>query len=139
MNDAVAYLSRAIRQGRGLDKADLVLKGGRVFDLVTGELRVGVSQTLVVRALAQAAQLPAATLAARIMGEWTPSPEWYSALLSHERTDDDRSRPYPFFLASPLADVTRPDDSEYGTVLALNRYVVTAASISVQFFNPLTS
>ena len=70
--------------------------------LVTGELRVGVSQTLVVRALAQAAQLPAATLAARIMGEWTPSPEWYSALLSHERTDDDRSRPYPFFLASPL-------------------------------------
>lgn len=42
-------------------------------------------------------------------------------------------------LDSPLADVTRPDDSEYGTVLALNRYVVTAASISVQFFNPLTS
>jgi DNA ligase-1 len=70
--------------------------------LVTGELRVGVSQTLVVRALAQAAQLPPATLAARIMGEWTPSPEWYSALLSHERTDGDRSRPYPFFLASPL-------------------------------------
>ena len=38
------------------------------------------------------------------MGEWTPSPEWYAALLSHERTDDDRSRPYPFFLASPLED-----------------------------------
>jgi DNA ligase-1 len=72
--------------------------------LVTGELRVGVSQTLVVRALAQAAQLPPATLAARIMGEWSPTADWYAALLSHERTDDDRSRPYPFFLASPLED-----------------------------------
>ena len=72
--------------------------------LVTGELRVGVSQTLVVRALGLAAQLPPATIAARIMGEWSPTPDWYAALLSHERTDDDRSRPYPFFLASPLED-----------------------------------
>ncbi|MBV9287567.1 MAG: adenine deaminase [Hyphomicrobiales bacterium] len=38
MSDAVAFLSRAIAQGQGLDKADLVLKGGRIFDLVTGEL-----------------------------------------------------------------------------------------------------
>ena len=38
MNDAVAYLSRAIEQGRGLAQADLVLKGGRFFDLVSGEL-----------------------------------------------------------------------------------------------------
>ena len=36
------------------------------------------------------------------MGEWTPTAEWYAALLSREDTDDDRSRPYPFFLASPL-------------------------------------
>ena len=38
MSDAIAYLARAIEQGRGLTRADLVLKGGRVFDLVTGEL-----------------------------------------------------------------------------------------------------
>ncbi len=38
MSDAIAYLSRAIEQGRGLADADLVLKGGRVFDLVRGEL-----------------------------------------------------------------------------------------------------
>ena len=73
-----------------------------LLKILTGELRVGVSQTLVVRALAQAAKLPATTIAARIMGEWTPAPEWFAALLSHEHTDDDRSRPYPFFLASPL-------------------------------------
>ena len=33
-----AFLPRAIEQGRGLAAADLVLKGGRVFDLVRGEL-----------------------------------------------------------------------------------------------------
>jgi adenine deaminase len=37
MTDA-AFLARAIAQGRGRDKADLVLKGGRVYDLVSGEL-----------------------------------------------------------------------------------------------------
>jgi len=75
-----------------------------LLKILTGELRVGVSQTLVVRALAQAAALPVTTLAARIMGEWTPTPDWFAALLSHEHTDEDRSRPYPFSLASPLED-----------------------------------
>ena len=38
MSDAIAGLARAIEQGRGLAEADIVLKGGRVFDLVTGAL-----------------------------------------------------------------------------------------------------
>src|SRR5580658_5256786 len=38
MSDAIAFLSRAIEQGQGLDQADIVLKGGRIFDLVGGEL-----------------------------------------------------------------------------------------------------
>ena len=38
MSDAIAFLSRAIEQGQALAAADLVLKGGRIFDLVTGEL-----------------------------------------------------------------------------------------------------
>jgi adenine deaminase len=33
-----AFLARAVAQGRGAEPADLVLKGGRVFDLVSGEL-----------------------------------------------------------------------------------------------------
>ena len=41
MSDAIAFLSRAIEQGRGLAEADLVIKGGRVFDLVSGELLAG--------------------------------------------------------------------------------------------------
>ena len=38
MSDAIAFLRRAIEQGQGLAEADLVLKGGRIFDLVSGEL-----------------------------------------------------------------------------------------------------
>ena len=38
MSDAVAFLSRAIEQGQGLAKADVVLKRGRIFDLVGGDL-----------------------------------------------------------------------------------------------------
>jgi DNA ligase 1 len=75
-----------------------------LLKMVTGELRVGVSQTLVVRALAQAAALPVATVAARLMGDWTSSPEWFTSLLAQEATDVDQSRPYPFFLASPLEE-----------------------------------
>jgi len=73
-----------------------------LLKILTGELRVGVSHTLVVRALAQRAALPATTIAARMMGDWTPTAEWFTGLLSREPTSEDRSRPYPFFLASPL-------------------------------------
>jgi DNA ligase-1 len=75
-----------------------------LLKILTGELRVGVSQTLVVRALGQAADLPPTTVAARLMGDWTPDARWFDGLLSHEHTDEDQSRPYPFFLASPLEE-----------------------------------
>ena len=38
------------------------------------------------------------------MGDWTPNPAFFASVLSPEQTDDDRSRPYPFYLASPLED-----------------------------------
>ena len=75
-----------------------------LLKLITGEFRVGVSQTLVVRALAQASGLPVATVAARLMGDWTPTADWFASLISPESTDVDQSRPYPFFLASPLEE-----------------------------------
>ena len=81
-----------------------------LFKLLTGELRLGVSQTLVVRALAQWADLPPATMAARLMGEWTPSSEWFASLLSRQVTDEDLSRPYPFYLASPIEEHIDPAD-----------------------------
>ena len=83
---------------RGLDRWQRFT----LLKLLTGELRVGVSQTLVVRALAETASLPATTIAARLMGDWTPSAEWFTSLLSPGLTSDDLSRPYPFALASPI-------------------------------------
>lgn len=70
--------------------------------LITGAFRVGVSQDLVVRALSQVAEIPAATLSHRLMGEWLPDAAFYGALISKEETDTQISRPYPFCLAHPL-------------------------------------
>ena len=70
--------------------------------LLTGAFRVGVSQPLVVRALAAVSGVPRATIAHRLMGRWQPTPPGTTGLLAAERADDDPSRPYPFFLASPL-------------------------------------
>jgi DNA ligase-1 len=69
--------------------------------LLTAELRVGVSATLVVRALAEVAGVGQAVMAHRVMGDWEPSAAFFSGLLQPD-TAFDPSRPYPFFLASPL-------------------------------------
>jgi DNA ligase-1 len=83
-----------------------------LFKLLSGEFRTGVSQTLVVRAIAEAASLPADVVAARITGDWTPSADWYRSVVTADVTDADRSRPYPFFLASPLDAVAGALDLE---------------------------
>lgn len=70
--------------------------------LITGEFRVGVSQLLVVRALAQVSGLPTDTISHRLMGTWEPTPLFYASLVRPDAGDADISRPYPFFLAHPL-------------------------------------
>jgi DNA ligase 1 len=70
--------------------------------LLTGELRVGVSQTLVERALAQVAGVPPPVIAHRLMGAWEPTAPFYEGLFSPGAPGEDGSRPYPFYLASPL-------------------------------------
>ena len=70
--------------------------------LLTGEFRVGVSHTLVVRAVAQYAGLSTAAVEHRLMGAWEPSAAAFLALVGPEGAGDDPSRPYPFCLASPL-------------------------------------
>jgi DNA ligase-1 len=70
--------------------------------LITGAWRVGVSQDLVVRALGQASGVAAPVLAHRLMGDWSPSAEFFDWLTGPETGDSDVSRPYPFCLAHPL-------------------------------------
>lgn len=72
--------------------------------LITGAFRVGVSRTLVTRALAQVADLEPAIMAHRLMGTWQPTAETYARLLASEDAASDPARPYPFFLASPTED-----------------------------------
>ncbi len=70
--------------------------------LITGGFRVGVGKTLVVRALAAAAAIPAPEMAHRLMGEWQPTAAEYLRLTSADSAPATRSAPYPFYLAYQL-------------------------------------
>ena len=72
--------------------------------LLTGELRVGVSELLVTRALAEVLDISRADVARRMMGEWRPSAAFWEGLASGEAPASDPSAPYPFYLASPLEE-----------------------------------
>jgi len=72
--------------------------------LITGGFRVGVSKTLVHRALAEVAGVEPAVMAHRLMGEWQPTAAQFRALLATETERDDPARPYPFCLAYPLEE-----------------------------------
>lgn len=68
--------------------------------LVTGSFRVGVSQSLVVRALAQVSGIEKEVVAHRLMGNWSPNADFYLGLIDGANTAAaDLSRPYPFCLA----------------------------------------
>ena len=73
-----------------------------VNKLMTGSLRVGVSQVLLARAVAAHAGLPRALVLHRLMGEWTPDERFWSDLVAEDSGETVVSRPYPFCLASPL-------------------------------------
>ncbi len=70
--------------------------------LVTGSFRVGVSQSLVVRALAQVSGIEKEIIAHRLMGTWSPNADFYLNMLEASAEDADLSRPFPFHLAHQL-------------------------------------
>ena len=70
--------------------------------LITGEFRVGVSQLLVTRALAQVSGVEPSVISHRLMGDWQPTADFVQQLLAKDTADADISRPYPFCLAHPL-------------------------------------
>ncbi len=84
--------------------------------LITGAFRVGVSQLLVTRALSQLSELPTDIIAHRLMGEWTPTPEFFRELLDPALDTDETpiARPYPFHLAHqadfPIEDLGKVVD-----------------------------
>lgn len=82
--------------------------------LMMGSFRIGVSQTLVVRALAEATHIEPGIMAHRLMGKWSPAETTYEELILHENKNDDASQPYPFYLAyaieGSVADLGDPQD-----------------------------
>jgi DNA ligase 1 len=70
----------------------------------TGGFRIGVSQSLVVNALAKVFNLPSSVIAHRISGNWDPVNIAFNELLSQEHVSADWSKPYPFYLAYALED-----------------------------------
>ena len=74
--------------------------------LISANFRVGVSRSLLVRALARVANVDESVMAHRMTGPWKPTGADFQRLLAESDDDADANlgRPYPFLLAHPLAD-----------------------------------
>ncbi len=70
--------------------------------LITGGFRIGVSQNLLIQALATHTGLSQAQVAHRLMGNWNPEKVSLEELLHQDNQGEDQSKPYPFFLANPI-------------------------------------
>ena len=77
------------------------------FKLLTGGFRVGVSKTLVLKALGQQLGIDPTRLAHRSMGNWTPQTTTLSELLIEADGNEDLTKPYPFYLAYALEATPR--------------------------------
>ena len=80
--------------------------------MIGGTFRVGVSKTLLARALAELAGVEKAVMARRLMGAFEPSAAAWRRLIATPGEDDFAGQPYPFYLASPLEG----DPDELGPV-----------------------
>lgn len=67
--------------------------------LIMGSFRMGVSQTLVVRAVSESIEQEPALITHRIMGNWDPFNTTFQELILGENENDQLSKPYPFYLA----------------------------------------
>ena len=70
--------------------------------LITGNFSIGVSQQMMVNALAVTFELPASRITHRISGNWDPFTTTISDLLGEGTDQQDHSKPYPFYLAYAL-------------------------------------
>ena len=70
--------------------------------LLMGSFRIGVSQTLVTRAIADTAESTPAVISHRLMGSWDPSNTTYKELIHSENAADEFSKPYPFYLSHAI-------------------------------------
>ena len=72
--------------------------------LMTGGFRIGVSQKLMVNALAKTTAASPSVIAHRVMGNWDPALISFDELINSEYNEADISKPYPFYLAYALEE-----------------------------------
>ena len=85
---------------RGMNRAEQF-----VFNkLITGGFRIGVSQSIMVNALAKVLEQESAVVAHRISGNWDPVRISFDELLGEGAVTTDASKPYPFYLAYAIDD-----------------------------------
>jgi DNA ligase-1 len=70
--------------------------------LITGGFRIGVSQKMMVNALAKISNIEASTIAHLISGNWDAATTSFTDLLCETHAGKDFSKPYPFYLAYAL-------------------------------------
>lgn len=118
-NNLTWYLEKLIE----LEKADEAIKKTFIIDcwmqmtkeerfvfnkLLTGGFRIGVSQKMMVNALAKTVKADPSVIAHRISGKWNPSTTNFDDLLSETSGNIDHSKPYPFYLAYAIEST--PED-----------------------------
>ena len=74
--------------------------------ILTGSFRVGVSHSLIIKALSEISGHKPQVLTHRIMGNWDPASFNYSQLMQEEDGSEDISRPYPFYLAYAIQETS---------------------------------
>ncbi len=82
--------------------------------LITGSFRVGVSEKIVIKALAKAFDIEENIVAHRLSGSWDAGTTSLLDMLTTVSIADDISKPYPFYLAyaleTPVAELGNLDD-----------------------------
>ncbi|MCX7745051.1 MAG: ATP-dependent DNA ligase [Flavobacteriales bacterium] len=103
LNSEEAKAAAVITMWKQLSKTERFLFN----KLIAGSLRIGVSQGLLIKAISQAFQLPENIIAHRLMGNWDPRTTTFQQLILHPQASDQLSKPYPFFLAYSLEDISQ--------------------------------
>jgi len=104
------YLEKfiALEKKEDQEKKDFVLDCWKRFSLterfvfnklITGGFRIGVSQKMMVNALARSVRVSASVIAHRIGGLWDPASIDFDELLNEAASALDISKPYPFYLS----------------------------------------
>lgn len=96
--DAAEQKKKIIQYWQELDHSGIFI----LNKILTGSLRIGVSQLLTIQALSKAFKVPKEILSLRLMGNWNPSSVFFQRLTVLQDPTDVHLNPYPFFLASPL-------------------------------------